>query len=76
LNPTAPVPACEEKERLARAYSFALSDYNRAVTLLQKRSGVMSKLDYEDIHNFVERAGKQTEHARAALERHTAEHGC
>jgi len=76
VSSTGAVPACEEKDRLARAYSFALSDYSRAVALLQKRSGVMSKQDYKDIHNFVERARGQIEHARAALEKHTAEHGC
>jgi multidrug resistance efflux pump len=70
------VPANEEKARLARAYSFALSDYNRDVALLQKRSGVMSKQDYENIHNFVERARERIEHARTALEKHAAEHGC
>jgi multidrug resistance efflux pump len=70
------VPACEEKDRLTRAYSSAASDYSRAVELLQKRSGVMSKQDYENIYNFVERARKQVEHARAALEKHTAEHSC
>ena len=70
------MPACEEKDRLARAWSFAVSDYNRTVAVLQERTGVMSKQDYETIHTFVEKARKQVDDARAAIEKHTAEHGC
>jgi hypothetical protein len=70
------VPACEEKDRLTRASSFAVSDYSRAVAVLQERTGVMSKEDYETINSFVEKARKQVDHARAALEKHTTEHGC
>jgi hypothetical protein len=68
--------ACEEKDRLARSFAIALSDYSRTVALLQERAGVMSKQDYEAIHTFVEKAQIQVDHARAALEKHTAEHGC
>jgi len=76
VSSTGAVPACEEKDRLARAYSFALSDYRRAVAVLEKRSGVMSKKDYESIQKFAGKAREQVEYAQAALKKHTAEHGC
>jgi hypothetical protein len=68
--------ACEEKERLLRAYSFATSDYMRAVKVLHARSGTMSKPDYEEIHKYAEQMRELTEQARLALEKHAAEHGC
>jgi hypothetical protein len=68
--------ACDEKNRLLRAYSFATSDFIRAVTVLHQRSGVMSKEDYEGIRRYADKTRELTEEARIALERHTAEHGC
>jgi hypothetical protein len=38
---------CDEKQRLVDAYAFATADYNRAVQVLQRRRGVMSKTEYE-----------------------------
>lgn len=67
---------CEEKIRLLRDYSFALSDYERVSKLLNERTGVMAKEDYEGIRVFAAKAKKLAEEARLALDRHTAEHGC
>jgi hypothetical protein len=76
MNAAGTVISCEEKIRLLRHYSFALSDYERVTTLLNERTGVMSKEDYDGIHMFAEKAGELVEQARAALDRHAAEHGC
>jgi hypothetical protein len=76
VSSTGAVPACEEKDRLARAYSFALSEHSRAVAVLEKRSGVVSKQDYENIQKLVEKAREQVEYVQAALKKHAAEHGC
>ncbi|HWE49697.1 MAG TPA: hypothetical protein VG273_07915 [Bryobacteraceae bacterium] len=67
---------CEEKARFLRAYSFSVSDYNRAVMLLQERSGVMSREEYEKLRTFVENTRELVENCRMALEAHTADHGC
>ena len=77
LNTTAVAEqTCEEKDRLSRAYSFAASDYFRAVSLLSKRTGVMRRQDYEEIRQYAEKMRTLVEQARIALERHIAEHGC
>jgi hypothetical protein len=68
--------SCEEKDRLLRTYSFASADHTRAVSLLNARTGVMSKEDYEAIRQYEEKARQVKEQARAALELHTCEHGC
>ena len=67
---------CEEKIRLLRDYSFALSDFERANVLLHERTGVMSKEDYDGIRAFAEKSKERVEEARAALDRHTAQHCC
>lgn len=76
LNAKTAEKACEEKDRLSRAYSFANSDYVRAAELLNKRKGVMSRQDYEEIRRYAEKMRTMVDQARTALERHTAEHGC
>ena len=73
---TGTAPVCEEKSNLLRVYSFATSDYSRAVMVLHERMRVMSKQDYEEIRAFAEKTRKLADQARAALDKHTAEHGC
>jgi uncharacterized damage-inducible protein DinB len=48
----APSTECEEKEHLLRAYSFAASDYSRAVEVLHLRLGVMSKQEYDKVRKY------------------------
>jgi hypothetical protein len=67
---------CEEKARLLREYSLAASDYNRAVLILNSRSGVMPKQEYQRLRSFVETTRETAEQARSALDKHTDEHGC
>jgi hypothetical protein len=74
-TPASEIP-CKEKDRLMRLYIEAASDYSGAVQLLQRSAGVMKKPDYDELRGFAEEARKTAEEARAALDRHTAEHGC
>ena len=76
LSTTATVGSCHEKDRLFRAHSCAAADHIRAVLLLNERTGVMSKGDYEAIRRYADKADHLEEQARLALERHTGEHGC
>ena len=76
MGATGAVPVCEEKSRLVRAYSFSAEDYNRAVMVLRERIAVLSKRDYDEIRAFAEDTRRLVEYARAALDQHTAEHGC
>jgi hypothetical protein len=76
MGTTGAQPACEEKTLLSRVYSFAASDYGRAVMVLHERVGKLTKRDYEDIRSFSDKARETAEQARAALDKHTAEHGC
>ena len=72
-----PAPAsCEEKTRLLHDHSIARSDYRRALMLLREQSGVMSKRDYDAIRVFAEKARELADQARAALDKHIADHGC
>jgi hypothetical protein len=68
--------SCEEKMRLRREHMAAKSDYSRAVTLLNERSGTMFKHDYDTIRMFAEKTKGAVERTRIALEKHIAEHGC
>ena len=68
--------SCEEKARLIRLYSKAVSDYNRAVQVLYLRSDVVKKNDYLKYRGLSEMARKKAELVRKALNRHTADHRC
>jgi hypothetical protein len=59
-----------------RLYAVASSDYSRALDVLQRHTGVMKKSKYKEVSEFAETARKAVEEARAALDRHMAEHGC
>ena len=72
----AAVPVCEEKDRLQKAYRVANGDFIRAVAVLNKRTAVMVKKDYARMRQYVEEARVRCREARAALDRHSEEHGC
>jgi hypothetical protein len=76
MGPTGAVPACEEKSRLLRAYSFASADYGRALEVLNRRTGVLREEEYKTIRTFAEKTRQLVEQARTALEKHISEHGC
>ena len=68
--------ACEKKLHLLCAYSHAVLDHDRVVTLLHDRAGLMSQREYQRVLALAERARASAEEARAALDKHVAEHGC
>jgi hypothetical protein len=68
--------ACEKKTRLLRVYEFAVFDYNRALTLLDRQSAILFKRDYDELRASSEKARQLAEQARAALAAHSIEHGC
>ena len=67
---------CSEKARLQQEYQIAVADYSRGVLVLSNRSGVMPKVEYIRIRDFVEKTRARAEAARVELDRHIAEHGC
>lgn len=67
---------CQERERLAHLYAMATSSYGRALDVLQRQTGVLGKTKYEELSDFAETARTEVEEARAALDLHTADHGC
>jgi hypothetical protein len=71
-----PQAECEEKVRLTRIHVLTNADYTRALQVLKLRAGVMRKADYDNLRGFAEAARRTAEEARAALDLHTAEHGC
>jgi hypothetical protein len=44
--------------------------------VLHERSGIMSRLDFDAIRVYAEKARELAEHARAELDRHLIEHRC
>jgi len=72
-----PTPgACPEKERLVRAYKIAAADYARSTTVLYKRIGVLTQVEYNDLKQHSEKARHIAEMARTVMDGHVAEHGC
>ena len=67
---------CLEKARLTAAHNNAAENYSRAVAVLERYLGTMSRDEYEALLEFSERMREQSERARAELQRHIAEHSC
>jgi len=67
---------CAERDRLLREYKVATADFCRAVGVLLKRSGAMTKTQFVKIRESGEMARLKSEAARKQLDRHTGEHGC
>jgi hypothetical protein len=57
-------------------YRAAAEEYSRTVNMLRSHAGVLSKTEYDNILDFIEKARERTEAARVALDRHISEHGC
>jgi hypothetical protein len=67
---------CAEKSRLIEAYAVSVSDYNRTVQTLRMRSGTFSMREYGTLRDIVNKAIELSQLTLAALDQHTAEHGC
>jgi hypothetical protein len=76
MKTTAAVPACGEKKRLIEAYTVSMSDYNRAAQALKTRFCGLARREYETLRNIADKARELSELTRAALDQHTADHGC
>ena len=63
-----------EKERLQRAYFFAIADLNRAVQVLDRYTGVMDRGEYNRLKKFANDTGIAAKQAWLELE--IVEHGC
>jgi len=68
--------SCEEKTRLLREYESAAARFSSAVTELNARTPISSAAEYQRMKEAAEEARLKSEHARLALEKHTASHGC
>jgi hypothetical protein len=67
---------CEEKIGLVSEYEAAAKRYSDAVTELQRKMGTSAKSEYERLSRAADEARVRSEHARLAVEQHTAEHNC
>jgi hypothetical protein len=67
---------CEKKTTLLQEYQRTTKVYSNAVADLAKNIGVVSKLEYERLHQITEEARHESFAARDRLDRHIAEHHC
>ena len=63
---------CEEKSRLIEEHSRVALAYARAARALRAKTGTRSAEDQQAL----DEARIKSQEARAAVERHIAEHGC
>jgi hypothetical protein len=67
---------CSERDALLHKYQFAISDYGRAIQVLELRQGVLPKPDYVLIRDAADRYRRLSEEICNELDRHIATHGC
>jgi hypothetical protein len=67
---------CPERITLLGEYNYATAAYAQAVERLQRRIGVSSRYEYEELKRSSEQARSTAERARNRLEEHVARHGC
>ena len=75
MQPTR-VKSCNEKSRLAGAYTLAARLYSAAVTNLGQNMGRMSKDEYDGLRTAVAETLQRSEDMRVVLEQHLEAHGC
>jgi hypothetical protein len=69
-------PTCETKTKLLVAHQNTTEFYAKAVSELARKTGVVSRIQYEKLSLAAERARKLSFEARELFEGHIAEHGC
>ena len=67
---------CDEKAKLLKEYDRATAMFSKAVATLNAKMGTSPKAVYDGLRMAADEARMKSEHARLALERHSAEHGC
>jgi hypothetical protein len=65
-----------EKERLAKEYERATSNFSEAVRELHRRIAICPKDEYERLERAANEARLKSEQTRLALEQHNAAHRC
>jgi hypothetical protein len=76
LEKLAPTRFCAERGRLLDDLSVVTCDYAGAVEDLSRKMGVLPQHEYILKRAEVEQMRLDAEHAREALVKHRAEHGC
>jgi hypothetical protein len=67
---------CEEHRDLLKAYREAVATFSRTLEALETARATAARAEYQRMARRVEEARLDSEKARIALEKHTAEHGC
>jgi len=67
--------ACEEKIRLIQEYTHAATELSDSLTKLHMRT-LTGQSEQVRLQDIVQELGLKVEQARAAFEKHTAEHHC
>jgi hypothetical protein len=67
---------CDERDRLARALTSALSDNVRAVLVLETRKRRLTLAEDREIRRCIKTARLRAKLLRLDLRKHVAEHGC
>jgi hypothetical protein len=67
---------CDDRDRLLHEYNSAVLGVSQAVAKLADLAGTSSGSDYQLLSREKDRAKARLKEARAAYERHIAEHGC
>ena len=68
--------ACADKTALLLTYSDAAKKYCEAVTELHERIGIVSRTEFNHLHQTAEDNRLTVEAARTAMEDHIRRHGC
>jgi len=67
---------CEEKTTMLLEYQRTTEVYSRALAELVQKIGVVSKAEYERLHQVTEEARHESTAKRERLDQHITEHHC
>jgi hypothetical protein len=67
---------CPDRKRLAGIFQDYADELERTIAVLCRDLGRIPTSELDGINKFAEKSRARRDEARAALERHIAEHGC
>jgi exonuclease VII small subunit len=67
---------CNEHAQLLKNYQKAVATFSEALEALEAARATVSRDEYQRMAGYVDQAHTKWQHARDALQQHTAEHGC
>ena len=67
---------CEKHRELLKAYREAVATFSTKLDALEAARATAARVEYRRMAGNVDQARLDSEKARIALEKHTAEHGC